>query len=575
MLPSQVKSSLVCAIGGTFFAVLLLVSFLVWLNSSAPFLVLIALLIVLSCIPRFKHIHRVSTIYDSVSHSRGDNAAEDRQPELRDDQQASNNAMLDGETVFQTREKYRVTRPTPSLCWVLFCCEVGLFFVWPLITLFVVGNYPVAGLFIVVGVVSIVRYYFNASVLLKVLGSFDSIGENRSEGDEKKAETPGLDHEWNAKARLNTILLNVTRGPNRRAWIWIFVILAAVIIIFAIESLGTSREDAVSDSQDIVILPLGDFEYPPQPGLPYPSCRLSKGLQIPGSVSTALADYAFLAALAYQRPEIFQSQLDEWFGPNVAKDEVEIVKNFRSEVEGGQAAVSYKLVTFPGNAGVVVVRGSTTSWEWLTDAQLWGGAALVGLYRWLLPVGTVFNPILAQVLKSVSWVESESLQRVALYQQTTSFVRALQTSRNYTSLQITGQSLGGGISLITGAQTSIPAIAVSGPNCLLSRKTFDPPITEDAIDTFLFNIIPERDLVPRIDDPGDLFQKIQCRGKKNDLWACHSSVRSLCEILYTCGSFNRPPPCDCATRYGYPPAMQVGGNQSFTDICGSERSNDG
>ena len=193
----------------------------------------------------------------------------------------------------------------------------------------------------------------------------------------------------------------------------------------------------------------------------------------------------------------------------------------------------------------------------------------------MLPFGSIFTPIIAQLLKAISWVESESLDRVALYRQTTSFVEALKATGNYTTIHITGHSLGGGITLITAAQTAIPAIAVSGPNCLLSRLTFKPPLAEDAINRHLFNIVPDHDLVARIDDLGDLYQRIQCRGKKNDIWACHNSVRSLCEIIYQCGTMNRPALCDCATKYGYPPANQTAGNSSFTDLCGSKRSNDG
>ena len=111
--------------------------------------------------------------------------------------------------------------------------------------------------------------------------------------------------------------------------------------------------------------------------------------------------------MAYQNRASFQDRLDAWFGPNVATDEPEIVNDFRSKVKGGQAAVDYRLVTFPNSFAVVVVRGSTTPWEWLTDAQLWSGAALVGLYRWLLPIGSAFTPILPQVLNAISWVESE------------------------------------------------------------------------------------------------------------------------------------------------------------------------
>ncbi len=49
-------------------------------------------------------------------------------------------------------------------------------------------------------------------------------------------------------------------------------------------------------------------------------------------------------------------------------------------------------------------------------------------------------------------------------------------------------ALGGGIAMITGAQTEIPAIALSGPNTMISRKTYFPQITPEALDKYTFNI---------------------------------------------------------------------------------------
>ena len=153
---------------------------------------------------------------------------------------------------------------------------------------------------------------------------------------------------------------------------------------------------------------------------------------------------AFLAVMAYQPPNTFQEKLDQWFGPGIAKDEVDIVREFRQRVEGGNAAVSYRLVTFPDVAGAIVtVRGSTTSWEWLTDAQLWSGAAIAQFVRGLMPLGEIFTPIIHQLLKAISVLESDNLDKVSLYKQTTQFVRELQASGNYTWIHITGQSLGG------------------------------------------------------------------------------------------------------------------------------------
>jgi len=64
----------------------------------------------------------------------------------------------------------------------------------------------------------------------------------------------------------------------------------------------------------------------------------------------------------------------------------------------------------------------------------------------------------------------------------------VQTFRNLIS---------GGLAIITGAQTNSPVVALSGPNAMISRRTFDPPLRVDDINRLTFNIVPDRDPVPR------------------------------------------------------------------------------
>ena len=68
--------------------------------------------------------------------------------------------------------------------------------------------------------------------------------------------------------------------------------------------------------------------------------------------------------------------------------------------------------------------------------------------------------------------------------------------------------------MITGVQTQSPALAVPGPNSLFSRDTFDPPLNEMDINMYTFNIIPDRDPVPRIDEPGQNYQRVSCTGEQ-------------------------------------------------------------
>lgn len=123
--------------------------------------------------------------------------------------------------------------------------------------------------------------------------------------------------------------------------------------------------------------------------------------------------------------------------------------------------------------------------------------------------------------------------------------------------------------MITGAQTQTPSVGLSGPNAKLSRFTFEPEVTIENLDKYTFNIVPDRDPVPRIDDLAKNYQRISCRSAPNAPVDCHYGKRSLCEIMYTCGSNGRPVPCYCAAEYGYPEPTPLS-NKVFSDMCPEE-----
>ena len=229
-----------------------------------------------------------------------------------------------------------------------------------------------------------------------------------------------------------------------------------------------------------------------------------------------------------------------------------------------------------------------SAWDALADAQLWSSAALAQYVRALLPVGEIWTPILMNLVKGVSIIETKSLKRVSYYYQTRAFVEEV-VSLGY-SPSITGHSLGGGLAIITGAQTGRPVVALSGPNAMISRRTFDPPLQVEDINQLTFNIIPDRDPVPRstfiptviviyvfirtvylliyvvVDDVAQLYQRIKCRSGTNDPVGCHFAVRSLCEVMYECGSISRGFLCACVKSYNYPIPLQLG-NRTYDEAC--------
>jgi lipase ATG15 len=151
-------------------------------------------------------------------------------------------------------------------------------------------------------------------------------------------------------------------------------------------------------------------------------------------------------------------------------------------------------------------------------------------------------------------LESSSLKKVSYYKEVTRFVQSVQEAfraQDGWEVVLTGHSLGGGLAIISGAQTSSRTVSFSGPNAVLSRHQFDPELELDGLHEFVFNVIPDRDPIPMTDDPARLRQYIECTADVTDVVACHSINRSLCELLYKCGADGRPIPCACVHKYGY------------------------
>jgi lipase ATG15 len=314
--------------------------------------------------------------------------------------------------------------------------------------------------------------------------------------------------------------------------------------------------------------------------LTYPACKLTKGFEIPGQEFTYLVDFAWLSAMSYETPAVTKHAFTMWFGKeDVVVDETEFVAAYRNASNTDNKSVSYKLYSIPSlpGAGVVAVRGTQNPTDSLVNMQLWSSSMLTQLVRAIMPLGWIWNPILDDLIQVVNLIQSDRLKDVSYYHFTTDFVNDL-LENNYTYngqsfdlLRITGVSLGGGIAMITGAQTRANAVALAGVNSVLARKTFEPPLSMEALNTRVFNLIPARDPISHIGDHGRLFQEIACRAPANNPSGCHSFWRQICELQYSCGSAPRPVLCKCVETYGYPEPIQ-NGTRTFEQACAEEKA---
>lgn len=67
--------------------------------------------------------------------------------------------------IYLTSKSYRVTRATDKFCWLMFGVEIAFLFLWPLISLFAIGNWQLGLIFLIVASITACRYYINAAVV--------------------------------------------------------------------------------------------------------------------------------------------------------------------------------------------------------------------------------------------------------------------------------------------------------------------------------------------------------------------------------------------------------------------------
>ena len=102
--------------------------------------------------------------------------------------------------------------------------------------------------------------------------------------------------------------------------------------------------------------------------------------------------------------------------------------------------------------------------DWLVNAQLWLYVGLMEIFLDLFPAGRLFHSILDEIVRATGFLENQRLQELQMTNHTTELVKYMTESGGFdkSKLTLTGHSMGGGITLVTGAQTNVTAISLSG-----------------------------------------------------------------------------------------------------------------
>lgn len=295
---AQMRSSMMCSVLGMFLIFFGVLAVLVSLSLGTAFTVLGVAASFIVFWPTFKgttrlykataHLARVgkSRELEGEYHEPGEKAAAEAN---HDEVDGSAQQAPESEGVFFVNEKYRVTKATPRMCWIMFGVEACFFFVWPLAALLAVDNWTLALLFVFVAGISGVRYYISAAVVLRETGHLDLVdGKNEVE-------------RWRNMSRLNEIVGNITVGRSLGAWQAVLGFFGFISLALLLGAIGHQNEtNANAVEAGMTYLPTAQFQYSQESSLRYPTCELTNDLA--GSPLTTMVSYLrYYASLLVNR----------------------------------------------------------------------------------------------------------------------------------------------------------------------------------------------------------------------------------------------------------------------------------
>jgi len=101
----------------------------------------------------------------------------------------------------------------------------------------------------------------------------------------------------------------------------------------------------------------------------------------------------------------------------------------------------------------------------------------------------------------------------------------------YNNVVITGHSLGGGLSKLFGRYMRKQAISLSGPGINAFHSLWNFKGNSENFEISAIDLIPDMDLVPRVEISGGTVYRIIC---KEGVFDCHGKELSFCETLIMC-----------------------------------------
>uniref|UniRef100_A0A7S1WRZ7 Fungal lipase-type domain-containing protein n=1 Tax=Alexandrium catenella TaxID=2925 RepID=A0A7S1WRZ7_ALECA len=185
---------------------------------------------------------------------------------------------------------------------------------------------------------------------------------------------------------------------------------------------------------------------------------------------------------------------------------------------------------------VVAIKGTSTVTDALMDTNLFSTVKVLQFFQKFLPVLTILPRQIIQYMLHHVHLSTARMEEVKVWTRMEADVQKLRKRYPGDDFVLTGHSLGGGLAQIVAAKLSIPALVWSAPGAEYSATRFG--IQVQSLKRNVMVVVPDNDVVPRVDLQGGVVQPIECRTKKGAeefSFKCHSLVKTTCEVWRACG----------------------------------------
>ena len=231
----------------------------------------------------------------------------------------------------------------------------------------------------------------------------------------------------------------------------------------------------------------------------------------------------------YYDKTIFKDSNIENYNMNFLSSDNSNIVILKSEFKFKNSESNKKLIVFS-------IRGTKTWKDMWLDLEMFAPSTIFTLLR-LIPIINKDESITSGWLnwlltRPISWMDDSTLLKYYSKTAYSKIDEEIKNNKDDSRFIFVGHSLGGGLSKYIASHYQMQSVSISGPGTAsLEYKNKWPDGYNNYFKTNFIDIIPDNDIVPRLEVSGGTKYRILC---DKGMFSCHLIDRTLCMMGIMC-----------------------------------------